>query len=198
MIEPLRAALEHHPAVRSARLAGSRSRGETPTPLSDWDIEVETDDCPTVAADLPALVGVLQPLAQQWDPYGPDTCYMLMLPEGIKVDLIFPEVPNEVGPPWDPRPDTLELIDRHFWDWILWLGSKILRGEADGVQAQFELMWEKLLGPLGVSEIPSSLEGAIARYKAARAELERRLEIEVPRDVEDAVLAALGRAGFAV
>jgi hypothetical protein len=59
-------------------------------------------------------------------------------------------------------------------------------------------MWEKLLGPLGVSEIPSSLEGAIARYKAARAELERRLEIEVPRDVEDAVLAALGRAGFAV
>jgi hypothetical protein len=198
MIEPLRAALEQHPAVRSARLAGSRSRDETPTPLSDWDIEVETDDFPTVAADLPSLVGVLHPLAQQWDPYGPDTCYMLMLPRGVKVDLIFPEVPNEVGPSWDPRPNTLEPIDRHFWDWILWLGSKILRGEADRVQTQFELMWEKLLGPLGVSEVPSSVEDAVAHYRAARDEFERRLEIEVPREVEKAVLAALGRAGFAV
>src|SRR5579884_2097286 len=43
-----------------------------------------------------------------------------------KIDL-FPKGglrPNQ--PAWEPRADTLMAIDEHFWDWILWLGSKSL------------------------------------------------------------------------
>ena len=199
MIEPLRATLERHPAVRSARLAGSRGRGGQLTPLSDWDIVVDTDDFAAVAADLPVLSSVLRPLAQQWDPYASEACYMLMLRGAVKVDVIFPDVPHESAPPWEARPDNLEAINLHFWDWILWLASKQLRrDQVERVEDQFELMSRNLLRPLGVPEAPGSIEAAVAAYVAARDELERRFDMVVSRAVEEEVLGALGRAGFPV
>src|SRR6266542_2148535 len=59
--------IEEHPAVRSVSLAGSRAAG-TPTPLSDWDFGIETDDLEALTPALPELLAPLEPLAQQWDP----------------------------------------------------------------------------------------------------------------------------------
>jgi hypothetical protein len=198
LIEPLLVALQGHPAIRTARLAGSRGRGDEPTPISDWDLEVEADDFESVAEDLPALVGRLGPLAQQWDPYASEACYMLMLPGAVKVDIIFPDVAHGLAPPWEARPDTLVSIDRHFWDWILWVGSKLLRGQSERVQEHLELMFKNLLQPMGVEVIPGSIEGAVTSYLEARSDLERRFNVTVPRQIEATVLGALRRAGYAV
>src|SRR5207248_6232213 len=117
------AALARHRGVQGVELVGSRARGEE-TPLSDWDFAVATDGFLAVATVLPALVEPLKPIAQQWDRLGDYHCYMLTLGGPVKVDLIFDE-PHEDEPPWEPRPDTLPGIDRHFWDWTLWLASKL-------------------------------------------------------------------------
>lgn len=62
----VQAGLLAHQGVRAVELVGSRAPG-TVRPLSDWDFRVTVDDFAGVAADLPALVSGLEPLAQQWD-----------------------------------------------------------------------------------------------------------------------------------
>src|SRR5919198_1186230 len=91
--------LRRHPSVRAVSLTGSRARG-TPTPLSDWDFGVETDDLDALAADVPELLGPLEPLAQQWDPLGERATYMLMLRGPTKVDLIFLHERRSPRPRW--------------------------------------------------------------------------------------------------
>lgn len=185
-----------HAAVRSVELTGSRARGEA-TALSDWDFEVRTSDFAAVAKALPALVAPLEPLAQQWDRLSPRACYMLMLRDVGKVDLIFDE-PWESSPPWEVSAETLRGIDDHFWDWTIWLAAKDRAGKQELLASELRKMHEHLLGPLGVERVPESLPDGAAAYTAVRAEAEQRLGIEMPRAVENEVRRLLAEGGYAI
>jgi hypothetical protein len=179
-----------HPAIRGVELVGSRADG-SPTPLSDWDFVVVTDRFDDVARALPELVTPLDPLAQQWDRISDYPCYMLLLSGPVKVDLIFPGEPYESLPPWTVTAETLDGIDQHVWDWILWLASKRERREDELVQRELVKMRDHLLGPLGIDGVPASIEAAVERYRSARDEWERELRIEVSRRREREVLSVL-------
>lgn len=188
----VKAALLPHPHVRTVELVGSRATG-SPTRLSDWDFEVMTDGFDAVARELPAMVAELEPLAQQWDRISEYPCYMLMLTGPVKVDLIFPGEPYESLPPWTVSAETLEGIDRHFWDWILWLASKREKGRDEVVRRELAKMSVHLLRPLGVDRVPGSIEDALDSYRFARDEREREFGLEVSRRLEREVLHALSQ-----
>jgi hypothetical protein len=179
-----------HPAVRTIDLAGSRADGRA-TAFSDWDFLVATDDFPALARDLPRLCAPLAPLAAQWDPLSPHQCWMLMLPGPIKVDLIFPDEPHELEPPWEPTGENLADVDRHFWDWVLWLRSKQESRKHELVAAELEKLFEHLLAPLWATARPESVAEAVAVYREARAAAERRLGVDVPRELEEAVASTV-------
>ena len=185
-------ALLAHPRIRSATLVGSRARG-TSSPLSDWDLAIDTDDPDAVISAFPALVTPLHPLAQQWDRLGPPTyrCYMLMLNGPTKVDLILPGVPHEPAPPWSPTHENLEAIDHHFWDWILWLTAKQQGGKHDLVLEQLELLSGHILRPLGADDVPTTIAGATEQYVAARDRIEAGFGVRVSRRVEEEVWPVL-------
>jgi hypothetical protein len=179
-----------HPNVRAVERVGSRAVG-TPVPLSDWDFAVEVDDFTSVAADLPALVSTLEPLAQQWDRLTSPSCYMLLLRGPVKVDLIFPAHPREFEPPWTASVETLEGIDRHFWDWILWLASKRQRGDEDRVRSELEKLHAHLLRPMGVDGAPDGIREAIDAYRGARDRMESEFDVVVSRRLELEVLPVI-------
>ncbi|HEV8565335.1 MAG TPA: hypothetical protein VGR41_10505 [Actinomycetota bacterium] len=186
----VKAARLPHPHVRAVAFVGSRAAG-TATPLSDWDFNVEIDHFPVVAADLPALVSGLEPLARQWDRLSPTRCYMLMLTGPAKVDLIFSDVPHRPLPPWVVTGQTLHEIDDHFWDWILWLASKSLSGKDRVVAEELEKMSAHLLRPMGVEEVPMSIGGATTAYRNARDRAESGRGVVVSRRLEREVLPVL-------
>jgi hypothetical protein len=179
-----------HPAVRGVELVGSRADG-SPTPLSDWDFIVVTDRFDDLARALPSLVTPLDPLAQQWDRISDYPCYMLMLSGPVKVDLIFPGEPYESLPPWTVTPATLDGIDQHFWDWILWLASKREKGKDELVRRELEKMSAHLLRPLGAEAVPDSIDAALEGYRTARDEREREFGVEISRRREREVLPAI-------
>jgi hypothetical protein len=181
-----------HPAVRALELVGSRADGRAHE-LSDWDFAVDTDDFATVARALPSLVAPLEPLAEQWDRYSDHACYMLMLPGPTKVDLIFPSEKQEWAPAWEPSAETLEAIDRHFWDWALWLEQKRRHGSEAQLEKSLGDLFALLLRPLGVDRTPRSVVEAVDAYVAARDELEPRFGVGVPRALEEEVRPALTR-----
>ncbi|MBW8487318.1 nucleotidyltransferase domain-containing protein [Actinomadura parmotrematis] len=185
--EDLAAAVRAHPAVRRVEPIGSRARG-TATELSDWDYQVIVEDFGELAADLPGIAAAHGPLSAQWDPLGDCAGYLMIFPGPVKVDLVFPEVARSRHRPWRVGPDTLQPIDAHFWDWTLWLVSKRRRGMADRVRGELLKMSRHLLEPLGVATVPHSLEEAADRYVRARARLEARYGMRVPRQLESAVL----------
>ena len=148
-------------------------------------------DFSAVAGALPALLAPLEPLAEQWDRLSLHQCWMLMLRGPVKVDLIFSGEPHAPEPPWRVGADTLEEIDAHFWDWILWLRSKGARGKRDLVEAELEKLFDHLLAPLGVEKQPTSIVGAVAAYREARGRAEKRLRVTVPRELEREVAPAL-------
>ena len=187
------AALEEHPAVRDVALAGSRATGRAHD-LSDWDFLVHTDDFKTVSGDLPRLVATLEPLSELWDPYSEHACYMLMLRGPTKIDLIFPSVKREWSGPWEPSADTLDDIDRHFWDWILWLEQKRRGGRTAQLEKSLADMFELLLRPLGVADQPRSLSEAVTAYLSARSALEASFGVRVPRTLEREVGPVVGVA----
>jgi predicted nucleotidyltransferase len=143
-----RAAVERHPAVSSVELVGSRARGY-PTELSDWDFLIETEDVDAVAEALPALVADAAPLAAQWDRLSEEASYfMLVLNDGTKVDFILHR-PPDLQPPWVVTREALARVDAHFWDWIVWLGGKRLRGNDKLVGVMLsQVMYEHLLAPI--------------------------------------------------
>jgi hypothetical protein len=181
-----------HPSILDVELVGSRATG-TPTPLSDWDFVVVTERFDEVARALPALVAELEPLAQQWDRISAYPCYMLMLAGPVKVDLIFPDEPYESLPPWSVSAETLDGIDQHFWDWILWLASKRQKRQDELVGRELIKLRDHLLGPLGVDRAPSSIEAAVEGYRAARDEREHEFGVQVSRRREHEVLPVLPR-----
>lgn len=186
------AALETHPSVRRVRVVGSRAEGRAHD-FSDWDFAVETDSFDAVARDLPHVVAALGPLAEQWDPYSSHRCYMLMLPGPVKVDLMFPAERQEWSPPWSPSAETLAAIDRHFWDWILWLEQKRRGGRDDMLPAELRKMHDLMLRPMGVAAQPESVSEALHAYLEARGELEQRFGVDISRELEREVRPAVFR-----
>jgi hypothetical protein len=186
----VRAVLLPHPDIRAVELVGSRAGG-SPTPSSDWDFVVVTERFDEVGRALPALVAELEPLGQQWDRISAYPCYMLLLAGPVKVDLIFPDEPFESLPPWIVSAETLDGIDQHFWDWILWLASKREKREDELVRRELIKLRDHLLGPLGVDRVPGSIGAAVDGYRAARDEREREFDVEVSRRREREVLPVL-------
>ena len=186
----VRAVLLPHPDIRAVELVGSRAGG-SPTPSSDWDFVVVTERFDEVGRALPVLVAELEPLGQQWDRIGAYPCYMLLLAGPVKVDLIFPDEPFESLPPWTVSAETLDGIDQHFWDWILWLASKREKREDELVRRELIKLRDHLLGPLGVDRVPGSIGAAVDGYRAARDEREREFGVEVSRRRQREVLPVL-------
>jgi hypothetical protein len=186
----VRAVLLPHPDIRAVELVGSRAGG-SPTPSSDWDFVVVTERFDEVGRALPALVAELEPLGQQWDRISAYPCYMLLLAGPVKVDLIFPDEPFESLPPWIVSAETLDGIDQHFWDWILWLASKREKREDELVRRELIKLRDHLLGPLGVDRVPGSIGAAVEGYRAARDGREREFGVEVSRRREREVLPVL-------
>jgi predicted nucleotidyltransferase len=186
------AALVAHQSVRDVRLVGSRGSGSAHE-LSDWDFAVYADDFEPVARDLHELVAPLRPLSEQWDPYSKVECYMLLLPGPTKIDLLFPQCTREWSPAWEPSPETLEAIDRHFWDWILWLEQKRRGGRHHVLEKSARDMHRLMLRPMGVDAEPASISDAVDAYLAARDALERRYGIRVPRELEREVRPVVHR-----
>jgi hypothetical protein len=192
----VRAALTKHPSVRDVRLAGSRAHGCS-SPLSDWDFEIDASNPLAVADALPSLVQPLDPIVGQFDRLAYTTNYMLLLRGPVKIDLILPDLPWTKLPPWEVSRDTLPAIDAHFWDWTLWLASKVEKRDA-GVAHQYNLMSRHLLASLGAKIVPTSIEDAIQLYRNARSEREKEFRIESPRESEQEVCEGLRNAGYNV
>jgi ADP-ribose pyrophosphatase YjhB (NUDIX family) len=181
-----------HPAVRSIELTGSRAAG-TSSEFSDWDFRVEANDFPAAADSLPGLLAPLQPLAQQWDRLSSVYCWMLIVHGPAKVDLIFPNEPHTVDPPWEPGAHNLDAIEAHFWDWMLWLRGKEALGKVELIASELEKLFDHLLEPLGARRRPASISEAIAIYRRARGDAETRFGVVVRRDLENASSAAFER-----
>jgi predicted nucleotidyltransferase len=190
-----RAAVERHPAVNSVELVGSRARGD-PTELSDWDFLIQTDDLDLVAEALPELVRTVEPLAAQWDRLSEEASYfMLVLNDGTKVDFILHR-PPDLQPPWVVTRETLAGVDAHFWDWIVWLGGKRLRGDDKLVGVMLShVMYEHLLAPMGATAPPATIAEAVELFSALRDARERELGGSVDRGLAAAVRARLAQAG---
>ena len=182
------------PQVVRVDLVGSRARGEE-TALSDWDFRIDTTNGAALARELPTLVEPLEPLAAQWDRLTERATYMLMMPGAVKVDLFPGDELRAIQPPWEPTPSNLVAIDAHFWDWALWLGGKVLAEKAGVVSEELGKLHRNLLGPLGVTSPPATVEQAVAEYRGTRDRLERRWEMSVPRRMADEVALALVRHG---
>jgi hypothetical protein len=183
-----------HRDVERVELVGSRARAEA-TALSDWDFRIDTPNGAALARELPTLVAPLEPLAAQWDRLTERATYMLMLTGAVKVDLFPGDERRAIQPPWEPAATNLVAVDAHFWDWALWLGGKVLAEKSGVVSEELRKMQRHLLGPLGVTSPPATVEEAVAAYQLARDRLERRWEISVRRRLADEVMAALVRHG---
>lgn len=191
VVAAIRRAVEASEGVTSVTLGGSRARG-TATDLSDWDLYLEGDHVRTVT-EIPALVGSLHPLAAFWEPLSERAGYMVVMSGPVKVDLFPVGARRQIQPPWVPSAGTLGAIDAHFWDWILWLGSKSLRGERELVGDELAKMHWFLLGPLGVVSSPTDLQDAIASYRQAQAEASEFLGVVVDPALGQQVSEALRR-----
>lgn len=174
--------------ISTVELTGSRARGQE-TPLSDWDFAVTATSFEAVRDALPETVRPLHPVVSQWDRLSPIWCYMLILTGPAKIDLLFGH-PHQPAGPWPVNAATLAGIDDHFWDWLLWLRSKLARQD-DLVARELRKLHEHLLGPLGVAHEPASLSEAVAAYRSAREQWERRLRSRVSRDAENTVIAVV-------
>jgi hypothetical protein len=178
--------------IRAVRLVGSRALG-TPTTLSDWDFETEVSGLASTLHALPQAVDELEPLAKQWDRLSDEHCYMLLLRGPRKIDLIFGE-PHRHEPPWLVTAETLRPVDDHFWDWTLWLASKRLAGKQELVRTHLDELAEHILGPMGIVEVPSSLEDATHLYLGARSRLEAEFGFTISTELQEEVLRGIAAA----
>jgi hypothetical protein len=181
-----------HPAVKSVKFAGSRSRG-THEQLSDWDFAVETSNFEALAQDLPALVAPLDPLGQQWEPLGHFPVYQVLLRGPTKIEYLFLDRSQKPLPPLAPGPDTLAAINTHFWDWIWWLTTKASIGRTDLVAEHMPQLYTQLLEPMGISAVPETIESAVEAFVARRNALEQEFSVSVDRALESEVRQGIAR-----
>jgi len=185
--------LHESKAISSVVVGGSRARG-TATALSDWDIYAEGDP-ERMMVEIPALVASFAPLAAFWEPLSEQAGYMVVMDGPTKVDIFPIGGSRQIQPPWVLTADTLPSIDGHFWDWILWLGGKTLRGERQLVADELVKMHQFLLRPIGVASAPASLAEAIASYYEARARAADALGVAIRPELGRQVSEALQSHG---
>ena len=181
-----------HPGLIRIQLIGSRSKSQA-TAYSDWDFGISVHDFDSFTRDLPQLVEPLHPLAQQWDRLSETKCYMLIVPGPRKIDFIFLDEHNEESGPWQIDLQSLVELDAHFWDWMLWLKSKDFRGERELVTSELSKLFDHLLQPMHVDEVPDSILVAAELYKQARNRLEDQFGTSVPRKLQKGVEAVLNQ-----
>lgn len=186
--------LMKHPAVSNVTLTGSRLRGDA-TEWSDWDFLVETADFEAVSKALPFLTESLDPLNQLWDPLSRHKIYMIIIRGPVKIDFIFDHI-QQPEPPWTASVNTIRLINSHFWDWILWLASKEVRGFQHGTRGEFQKMYDYLLAPLGCLRIPNSVEEAVGDYLTAFEHHKSLFKVEVDQALEIEAINGLRMMGF--
>lgn len=183
------------PTITSVQLVGSRERGDA-NALSDWDFVIETDDAGHLRENISHLVASLNPLVGQWDRLGPVWCYMLILKGGVKVDIIVEGTTQVDEFPWKVSAENLPAIDDHFWDWTLWLGSKSLKDDSDMVTKELTKMFDHLLEPLGVRQVPESIGESISAYTAARDHHSDELGVTIELNLQSEVIEASRRSGL--
>lgn len=120
---------------------------------------------------------------------------MLVVRGPHKVDFLT-DVRNEQQPRWTVKPETLSGIDAHFWDWMLWLASKHLRGREQLVREELEKLHDYLLAPMGAREQPCDINSAVAVYNRVRRRRERQLGVTLPNTLRTEVERALVGAGI--
>jgi hypothetical protein len=184
-------ALQSVPVVEAVRLGGSRAQGRA-TELSDWDLYLDGDPDKLVG-EVPGLVDRFGPLAAFWEPLSEEAGYMTVMSGPVKVDLFPNGARRDVQPPWQPRPDTLGRVNAHFWDWVLWLGSKSLRHETTLVADELAKMHWFLLGPLGVERPPRSLQEAVDAYEQVSTEMSGQFRTSIDQRLGRQVHGALRR-----
>jgi hypothetical protein len=106
------------------------------------------------------------------------------------VDLLFGHL-HQPEKPWQVNASTLAGVDTHFWDWALWLRSKLATGRHEIVAGELRRLHEHRLGPMGVISARASLDAAVAACRSARQGWERRLGLHVSRNLENSVTPAL-------
>ena len=180
--------------MTGVELAGSRARG-THAELSDWDFAVRTSDFAAVAGDLPALVEPLEPLGAHWEPLGHFPVYALMLRGPTVVEYLFLEHSQQARTPVEPSAETLPAIDAHFWAWIWWLATKASIGRDDLLEPHWARLFRHMLGPMGATTVPDSIDTATRSFLACRSKLERQCGVEVPRALEREVRRGIRRLG---
>ena len=74
--------------IRRVELTESRARGAA-TALSDLDFTVTTAEFDAVRDALPLLTASLRPVVAQWERLSRNCCYMMILGDPAKVDLLF-------------------------------------------------------------------------------------------------------------
>jgi hypothetical protein len=178
--------------VTTVELQGSRQHGDA-SEFSDWDFVVYTNDFAGTAGALAGAVRALAPLAAQWDRLSNAPCFMLVLPGPVKVDLIFDGLTHEHEPPWTVDATTLPLLDTHFWDWTLWLASKVAAGKREVIDAELDKLHAHILDAMGAPR-PRSVVEAVTYYTEARSGWERRLGVMVDHSLGDAVTPVVRRA----
>src|SRR5262249_57044536 len=109
----------------------------------------------------------------------------------MKIALTCAAEPDDGEPPWEPSRENLAAIDRHFWDWTLWLRSKEASGKTELLATELEKLFQHLLAPLGATTRPASVAEAVAAYREARDRAELGFGCRVPRDLESAVADAV-------
>ncbi len=119
----------------------------------------------------------------------------MILPGAIKLDLLFEDA-HEIEAAWYASAETLPAIDRHFWDWTLWLGGKQLRGQLELVSSHLSTLSVHLLQPFGVETKPRTLGQAVSLYMQAREEWSRRLPLTIPTELGAVVQKALIQHGI--
>ena len=186
--------LRKHPGVKRVDLTGSRVRGDA-TEWSDWDFLIEVTDFEAVSVALPTLTKSLKPLSHLWDPLARHSIYMMILRGPVKIDLIF-DRPHQQEPPWTISSDTIVGVNRHFWDWILWIASKECRGMENMAREELEKMYTHLLAPLGCTRIPGSVEEAVRDYLSAFGKQKIMLHVEADLTLETEVINGLKIMGF--
>ncbi|MDP9302143.1 MAG: hypothetical protein M3P43_14815, partial [Actinomycetota bacterium] len=87
--------------------------------------------------------------------------------------------------------ETLQAIDDHFWDWILWLRSKQAASRLDIVSDELGKMFDHLLEPMDVLDCPVDLDQAVEVYVNARRTQEHRYDVAVARTLEREVRKTL-------
>ena len=155
--------------------------------FSDWDFGLKVHDFPSFAHEIATLVAPLRPLAEQWDRLSEIRCYMLVVHGPIKVDFLFPDEPNKQSGPWRVSKDSLDHIDAHFWDWVLWLASKKFRGNLELVSTELSKLFDHILQPMLVKQAPETISDAINDYKKSRGDFEARFGISMNTELQDEV-----------